>query len=281
MERSLQTAEWFSTLRKKTIKYVRLNINKYYKQYRQNHVEVEDIADEFITKWLTPSDGRKHDRPMQTWPDRFDPETMNLDTCVKVMVIRGLIDMSRTDRKRMYSIDAYVEEKGESFYNIESLITKKFSFNNSDIAESAKKFDKLGKKTKQTLIQEYFTVRKKMSAEGKSFFDSVFGVKPISVRVFDNSMSEVEASSVYINNYDIRMDDRNDLRKCFVNSIDRNAITLCVDGKLIPFDKSSGVDKVDGTLSISTSDLMSCEEIGKWKYTYVPKDDFAQFCQTL
>ncbi len=282
MDKKLQTKEWFNNLRKMTIKYVRIYVNKCYKQYQQYNYTIEDLAMEFITDWLTPKDGRHHDREPKSWVDTFDPETMNLDTCVKVMVIRKLIDKSRLDKKRLYSLDKYIEDKGESFFTLDSLLSKNFDFRYKDVAESAKKFDGLGVAAKNKLINEYFIVRDGISPEGRNFFDSVFGVKPMQVRVFNSSeTTELESMSVYVNNHEVRFDDRSDLRRCFVNSIDRNSILVCLDGELVPFDKSSGVDRISGNYSIASKDLMRCSEIRRWKYDLVPTEEFTEFCDTL
>lgn len=280
MDKKLQTEEWFSMLRKKAIKYTRIYAEKYYKQYKTKHEMIEDLADEFITDLLTPTDGKYHDKPMESWVDRYDP-SMNLDTCLKVIISRKLIDKTRTDHKRMYSLDSYMEEKGESFYDLDGLISKKFEFKDKNIAESAVRFDRLGPKSKQVLINEYFTVREDLSVDGKHFFDSVFGIKPMSVRIFNTDHSEVESRSVYVNGYDVKISNNCDLKKCFVNSINPNSIIVCIGDSLVPFDKDSGIDKIAGTMSIASQDLIKCSDIRKWKYTYVPEEDFSTFCKTL
>lgn len=121
MDASQQTEEVFLELYNLTKMFTKALVGKYYYQFSG---DIEDLASDFFTQFITPK-GRSEVK--ESLLDKYDPSTTSLAYLVKVCVTRKLIDQSRQNPQTYISIDTMFDENGDCITKAFNLTTEEDS----------------------------------------------------------------------------------------------------------------------------------------------------------
>lgn len=135
MTKDQQTDKVFKLLYDLTKKFTKAYQPKYYYQF---HGDVEDLAGDFFTQFITP---KARSGEKKSLLDKFDEDITSLPYLVKVCVIRKLIDASRSNPQVLCSFDELLEKVGDLCMPVEHKVKK--SYDKKLVAKVSKEFTKL------------------------------------------------------------------------------------------------------------------------------------------